>query len=84
MLNSVQCVQKPAIAVPLSVKSMTTRIAKSVLKLAVAVLNPAVKWQQQWLRSAGLIDLGKTDCIPANGDVFRYVPLSRLFIGKQW
>jgi len=48
MLSYVWCVQKPAIAVPLSVSSTTTTTVSVALSLAVAVLHPAARWQRQW------------------------------------
>jgi len=48
MLSYAGCVQKPVIAVPLNVRSMTTTTASAVLSLVVAVPNPAVRWRQQW------------------------------------
>lgn len=49
MLNCVAFVQKRAIAVRLSVQNTIMTPASGVLRLAVVVPSPVVKWQWQWL-----------------------------------
>nr|WP_244913293.1 hypothetical protein [Phormidesmis priestleyi] len=57
-LNCAVCVPKPAIVVPLSARSMTMTTVSDAPSLAVAVLNPAARWQQQW-RKDSFTDGGK-------------------------
>ncbi|KYC37184.1 hypothetical protein WA1_47015 [Scytonema hofmannii PCC 7110] len=48
MLKCVRSVLKLAIAVRLSVRSMTTTTANAALHPAAVAPNPVVKWLEQW------------------------------------